>query len=77
MFTVSWPSTWASSGYNTFTFGLKTKEEAREWHRRMQESIEAIDGKAERRKDAKAKHEAKRMVRGELLECICADGAGS
>jgi hypothetical protein len=60
MFTVSWPSNWASSGYHSFTFGLKTKEEAREWHRRVQESIESIDGKAERRKTAKRKVSAGR-----------------
>lgn len=41
-FTIYWPSSWATKGYTSFTFGLKTEEEAREWHRALADALAGL-----------------------------------
>ncbi|GLI71097.1 hypothetical protein VaNZ11_016166 [Volvox africanus] len=42
MFTLSWPTRWAAKGYTSFSFGFEDVVEARHWHMRLSDCLEAI-----------------------------------
>lgn len=51
LFTVAWPKSWFNKGYSTFTMGLESLEEAREWHAAMQASISMLKTKRGKKSD--------------------------
>ncbi|GIM04429.1 hypothetical protein Vretimale_9010 [Volvox reticuliferus] len=42
MFTLSWPTRWAAKGYTSFSFGFEDVAEARHWHMRLHDCLDAI-----------------------------------
>ncbi|KAG2483121.1 hypothetical protein HYH03_018011 [Edaphochlamys debaryana] len=42
MFTLNWPTRWATKGYTSFSFGFRKAESARHWHARIAECIASL-----------------------------------